>query len=188
MESGIAIGSLVSQWLGNFNLTKFDHWLKETVKVKFYYRYCDDLVILHHDKDLLHNLRIEIDTYLSENLKLQVKDNWQVFPSFVRGIDFVGYRHFGSYILLRKSTAKSLKRKMSRILTRCRSGKMLTYNEWCSINSYRGWIMYCDGYNLTETYIKPLIPYTDHYYNLVVKGGGNIETILKRERHTRINC
>ena len=83
----------------------------------------------------------------------------------------MGYRHFGDYILLRKSTAKTLKRKMSRLLKRCEKGKQMTYGEWCSINSYKGWIMWCDGYNLTEKYIKPLVPYADKYYREVIKRG-----------------
>ena len=36
---GIAIGSLFSQWDGNYFMTPFDHWLKEIKKVKYYYRY-----------------------------------------------------------------------------------------------------------------------------------------------------
>lgn len=45
----------------------------------------------------------------------------------------------------------------------------MSYSEWCSINSYKGWIMWCNGNNLTEKYIKPLIPYANKYYEGVVK-------------------
>lgn len=169
MDSGIATGSLFSQWLGNFALTPFDHWIKENKKVKHYFRYADDIVILHHDKKFLHQLRKDIEDYLSTNLNLTLKENWQVFPTYVRGVDFVGYRHFGDYILLRKSTATNLKRKMRRILKKCQKGKSMNHNEWSSINSYKGWIMHCNGLNLTKKYIEPLIPYADHYYNRKVK-------------------
>ena len=82
--------------------------------VKYAIRYMDDIVILSESKAWLHQLRKEIEKYLITNLKLEIKDNWQVFPSRVRGIDFVGYRHFGDYILLRKSTATRLMAKPSR--------------------------------------------------------------------------
>jgi len=59
-EKGIAIGSLFSQYAGAFFLTYFGHWLKEEKKIKYLYIYCDDIVILHSDKDFLHNLRREI--------------------------------------------------------------------------------------------------------------------------------
>lgn len=172
-KKGIPIGSLLSQWEGNFYLTYFDHWILEEKKIKYYHRYCDDIVILHHSKEFLHNLRKEIEEYLKVNLDLVIKENWQIFPTFVRGVDFVGYRHFGNYILLRKNTAKRFKRKMRRILKKCENGNLMSYYEWCSINSYRGWIMWCDGDNLTEKYIEPLIPYAKQYYEIKIKDKGN---------------
>lgn len=169
---GIPIGNYTSQYFANFYLSYFDHWLKEEMKVKYVIRYMDDIVILHESKKYLHNLRNEIENYLWTNLKLKVKGNWQVFPSRVRGIDFVGYRHFGDYILLRKSTAKKLKRKMRRILVKVKSGQQMSYSEWCSINSYKGWVIWCNGYNLTEKYIKPLKPYCEKFYKEVIKNEG----------------
>lgn len=169
-DRGIAIGSLFSQWAGNFYLSYFDHWLKEIKGVKYYYRYCDDLVILHSDKDHLHRLKNEMQDYLATKLDLELKDNWQVFPTVDRGIDFIGYRHFGDYILLRKTTAKNMKRKLRKLLKKCRSGRKLTYGEWCSINSYRGWLVWANCYNLHNAYIKPLEPYCDKYYRGVIKG------------------
>lgn len=168
-DTGIAIGSLFSQWSGNFYLSYFDHWLKEEKGIKYYYRYCDDLVILHHDKRFLHNLKREIDDYLTNNLDLEIKKNWQVFPTRVRGVDFVGYRHFGDYILLRKSTAKSMKKKLRKLLKKCRSGYKLNYSNWCSINSYHGWIKWCDGHNLHKEYIEPLMTYSKEYYISEIK-------------------
>ena len=169
---GIAIGSLFSQWAGNFYLSYFDHWLKEVKGIKYYYRYCDDLVILHHDKDFLHQLRKDIKKYLRENLKLELKHDYQVFPREIRGIDFIGYRHFGDYILLRKSTAKNMKRKLSKLLKKCQSGRKLTYGEWCGVNSYKGWLKWANCYNLHNAYIKPLEPYIEKYYREVIKGEG----------------
>lgn len=37
---GLPIGNYLSQYLANFYLTGFDHWLKETKCVKYYFRYC----------------------------------------------------------------------------------------------------------------------------------------------------
>ena len=168
-EKGIAIGSLFSQWAGNFYLTYLDHWLKEKKKIKYYYRYCDDMVILHEDKEFLHQIRKEIEENLLIRLDLELKNNWQVFPTRVRGVDFVGYRHFDDYILLRKSTSKNMKKKMRKLIKRCRRGGELDYSEWCSINSYNGWLKWCNGYNLYLKYIKPLEFYTQNYYREVIR-------------------
>lgn len=179
-DRGIAIGSLFSQWAGNFNLSQFDHWVKEYKRVKFYYRYMDDIVILHSDKKCLHELLTEIKKYLKSELDLEIKDNHQIFPVDIRGIDFVGYRHFRNYILLRKSTANNLKRKMRSITKKLHQGGKLTYSDYCSINSYKGWLEWCNGYNLHKKWIKPLEPYCEQYYREVIKG----ENISKREKYS----
>ena len=151
-EVGIPIGNYLSQWSGNIYLAYFDHWCKEKLKCKFYYRYMDDIVILNKSKKKLHYLRNKIEKYLNEKLKLSIKGKWQVFPTYTRGIDFLGYRSFGDYTLLRKSTAKKFKSKM-----RCLNKKeRLSHSDYCSINSYLGWLKWCDSYNLKQKYISPL--------------------------------
>ena len=100
---GLPIGNYLSQYLANFYLTYFDHWLKENKGVKHYFRYADDIVILSNNKQELHQLLSDIKLYLSENLKLVVKSNYQIFPVEKRGIDFVGYVFYHTHTRLRKS-------------------------------------------------------------------------------------
>lgn len=64
-ETNVPIGNYLSQYFGNLYLTYFDHWLKEEKKVKYYFRYCDDCVILHHDKAFLHQLRKDTEKYIN---------------------------------------------------------------------------------------------------------------------------
>ena len=161
---GVPIGNYLSQYSGNLYLYQFDRWIKETLMIKYYIRYMDDMVILHHNKQFLHRLRLDIDEYLNNNLQLTIKGNWQVFPSRVRGIDFVGYRHFGEYVLLRATIADALKTKMRKIQKKVDSGFKLNYSDYCSINSYKGWLKWCDGYGLYKTYIYPLENAVQQYY------------------------
>lgn len=170
-NKGVPIGSYLSQFFANFYLAYFDHWLKEEKGIKYVVRYMDDVVILHHSKDFLHSLKREMDEYLWKELKLKIKDNWQVFPTGIRGIDFVGYRHFYGFKLLRKTTCKRFKTQMIRIKTKCDAGGKLTYSEWCSANSYKGWLMWCDSYRLSEKYIVPIQKYLDEYYIVEIKKG-----------------
>jgi RNA-directed DNA polymerase len=138
----VPIGNYLSQYFANFYLTGFDHWLKETKKVKYYFRYCDDLVILSNNKEALHDLREEIEQYLMNNLRLTIKSNYQVFPVAIRGIDFVGYKHFHSHTLLRKS----IKKRFVKMVTRRPS--------YHSMASYYGWIKHCNGANLYKKYFQ----------------------------------
>lgn len=114
VPNGVPIGNYLSQFFANLYLTYFDHWLKEVHKVKFYYRYADDIVILSSDKAYLHSLRKIIDQYITVKLNLKIKENWQVFPVDNRGIDFLGYVFFSTHTLIRKS----IKRKFCKVYFR----------------------------------------------------------------------
>lgn len=135
---GIPIGNYLSQYFANFYLTYFDHWLKENRRVKYYFRYCDDLVILSDNKAELHQMLSEIKEYLRVNLKLSVKKNYQVFPVDSRGIDFVGYVFFHTHTRLRKSIKKAFARSIS-------SNKGVA-----SIAAYYGWAKHCNSNRLLK--------------------------------------
>lgn len=167
-EKGIPIGSYLSQFLANFYLTYFDHWLKEDKHIKMVVRFMDDMTIYGESKEELHNLMNEIHQYMNAKLDLKIKDNWQIFPTNVRGVDFVGYRFFYDFILLRKSTCKSFKRKMIIIKHKLEKGVIINEKDWCSANSYAGWLKWCDSYRLFEKYIEPIIPALIAYYRLVI--------------------
>lgn len=172
-ESGIPIGSYLSQYLANFYLNDFDHWLKEQKHQKFYIRYMDDIVILGSNKEELHKLHKEIEEYLA-NLDLELNKKWQIYPIDKRAIDFVGFTHNHEVTRLRKSSAKRLKKKFRRVLHKVRTGKNITYNEWCSFNSYKGWLFRCDAGSLYAKYLWPLEGAMHQYY---LK---NIKNIKKR--------
>ena len=168
-QTGVPIGSYLSQYLANFYLAYFDHWLKEEMGVKYVVRFADDMVIYGASKKELHSLIREIKKYMKDNLEIRVKDNWQVFPTNTRGIDFVGYRFFYDFILLRKSTCKRFKRKMLKIKAKWDDGKLPNYSEWCSTNSYIGWLKWCDSWRLFEKYIEPIVNALVAYYKFVIK-------------------
>ena len=143
--SGVPIGNYLSQYFGNVYLTPLDHWIKETLKCRHYFRYCDDMVILAGGKARLHAIRKEIETYLATRLKLQLKSDWQVFPVEKRGIDFLGYRFFPKYTLLRKSTALQFKRKMV-ALKKGRPKDPVSIAS--TVMSYWGWMKHANCLNL----------------------------------------
>ena len=148
---GVPIGNYMSQYFGNLYLGYFDHWMKETKSVKHYYRYCDDIVILSNDKVYLHKLLDEMRKYLTVNLKLKIKENYQISPTGIRGVDFLGFRFFFTYALLRKRIAKGFKRGISLILA---SYAILSTTKVQGIvMSYYGWIKHSNGFNLWCKYI-----------------------------------
>jgi hypothetical protein len=148
---GVPIGNYLSQYFANLYLAYFDHWAKEQLGAKYYSRYCDDVVILHGSKTVLHDWRVQIERYLGQKLKLKLKPDWQVFPTRVRGIDYLGYRFFGDYTLIRKRIASQFKRTTARIKKRARS---LPCSKIVSATmSYHGWLSHGNGYNLWRSRI-----------------------------------
>lgn len=173
-NTGIPIGNYMSQYSGNFYLSSFDHWVKEELHVKHYYRYMDDVVIFASSKEELHEIHRKVTAYTRDYLHLNIKGNYQIFPTKVRGVDFVGYRFFGEYTLLRKSSAINFKRKMRACRKKMENNIPPTYSEWCSFNSYKGWLGNCDSYRLFKKYMEPLIEYMQNYYEREVKDHGEV--------------
>lgn len=138
---GLPIGNYLSQYFANYYLSGLDHWIKEVKQVKYYFRYADDIVVLGDDKVALNTLLMEIKSYLWA-LKLEVKDNWQIFPVADRGIDFLGYKFYHTHTLLRKSIKKNFARKVKKGANRQ------------TIASYLGWAKRADTTNL----INRLLP------------------------------
>lgn len=138
---GVPIGNYLSQYFGNIYLSSYDHWIKNDQRRKHYFRYCDDMVVLGRTKEELHRLLEESRIYLRENLALEIKSNWQVFPIDARGIDFLGYRFFHNYTLIRKSIVSRFKKKIRQRLS----------SE--ALASYKGWFMWGNTHNLTTKYL-----------------------------------
>ncbi|MBS4057751.1 MAG: reverse transcriptase [Bacteroidales bacterium] len=139
---GLPIGNYLSQYMANLYLSNFDHWLKETKSVKYYFRYADDIVVLHSDKAFLQTLLNEMRAYLRDSLKLEIKSNHQVFPLESRGLDFVGYVFRHTHIKLRKSIKQNFARKVKR----AKNFNPETFKQlFCS---YQGWATHCNSINL----------------------------------------
>lgn len=147
---GVPIGNYLSQYFANLYLAYFDHWIKEVLKVKYYYRYADDIVLLSGSKEQLHDWFNQIKDYLETRLDLQLKPNWQIFPVEERGIDYVGYIVRHKYVLLRKST----KMRMWKIIKRYKAGKISYEKFQSSMASYIGWLKYCNSKHLLQKVYK----------------------------------
>ena len=89
-----------------FYLSELDHYCKEVLGIKYYYRYMDDIVILESNKNLLHNYLRLIKRFLTK-YKLKLKPNYAIFPVEKRRLDFVGFVHNHDSAMIRKKTKLS---------------------------------------------------------------------------------
>jgi len=151
-QDGLPIGNYTSQWFSNYFLQGLDHYIKEDLKINYYIRYVDDLVILGGNKKTIHKARIAIDQYLS-SINLSVKRNWQVSLVSTRAIDFLGLRFFRDRTILRKRNALRIRRRLVKIHKK----DDLNYVDACAVVSYWGWIKRSDSYNFYNNHVKSKI-------------------------------
>lgn len=149
---GLPIGYYTSQWFANAVLQRLDHYIKEQMHIKYYVRYMDDMVLMGRNKKVLHKARQAVAEFLKE-MGLALKSNWQVFPIDKRGLDFLGFRFFRGYTILRKPLALRLRR---RIKKAWRRGK-ITPADAAAIVSYMGWLKHANMQAYFDRYVRPYI-------------------------------
>lgn len=162
VDTGIPLGFYLSQWLANWYLTELDHYIKEDLGAEYYIRYMDDMVIFGPNKRKLHKIRKEIEEYLKNNLGLEMKRNWQVFPfhyvkkdgsEIGRFLDFMGFRFYRDRVTLRKSILLKATRKAKRLSSK----EKVTIHDARQMLSYLGWFSATDTYGIYKARIKPYI-------------------------------
>jgi hypothetical protein len=141
----VPIGNYTSQWFGNLYLNELDQHLKHEWKIKPYVRYCDDFVAFSDDKSFLNEVSVAVKDFCNNRLKLSLS-KCDLFP-VTQGVDFLGYRHFPNYILLRKSTAKRVQKRLTHLPYLLESGKITLEQYRSSIASTKGWLKWANTHN-----------------------------------------
>mgnify|MGYP001512714371 FL=1 len=125
MPEGISIGLRSSQGLGNLLLSVYlDHFLKDKYGIRYYYRYCDDGVVLGKTKEELWKIRDAVHERIN-SIRLSIKPNERVFP-VGEGIDFLGYVIYApDHVRLRKRIKQKFARKMHEVKSRRRRRELM---------------------------------------------------------------
>lgn len=125
MPEGISIGLRSSQGLGNLLLSVYlDHFLKDKYGIRYYYRYCDDGVVLGKTKEELWKIRDAVHERIN-SIGLSIKPNERVFP-VGEGIDFLGYVIYApDHVRLRKRIKQKFARKMHEVKSRRRRRELM---------------------------------------------------------------
>jgi len=148
-QTGIPIGNLTSQLFANIYGNDIDHFIKHKLKVKYFARYMDDIVILDNNKKLLRNIFVQLEEYCRIHLKLNM-GKWHV-SSTHQGINFLGYRIWKDYKLLRKQSVVRAKRKINKYLLNNDNQKLTRF-----LASWHGHIQWSNSYNI-KCYIDNII-------------------------------
>ena len=88
---GLPIGNQTSQLFGIMFLSDIDHYVKEQLKIKYYVRYMDDLIIIHDSRKYLRKCLKQLKEKLIQ-INLQFNDKTQIY-ALKSGIEFLGVRY-----------------------------------------------------------------------------------------------
>ena len=106
------LGNLTSQFFANVYLHELDYFVKHRLKAKYYLRYVDDFVLLGSSKEKLLSWGGGIASFLFKELKLELHPQKSKVIFLSKGVDFVGFRNFYYFRLLRKRNVRNIKRKI----------------------------------------------------------------------------
>lgn len=134
------LGNLTSQFFANVYLNKLDNFVKRRLRAKFYIRYVDDFVILDKSEKKLKIWRAEIEKFLFKKLELELHPEKSRIISLQRGADFVGFRNFYHFKLLRKRNIRKILKKVQTY----KKGNLLKENI---LEIHQGWQAYAKWAN-----------------------------------------
>ena len=144
VEHGVLIGIYCSQWFANTILQPLDQMIHQAeYKVSHYLRYMDNFTIFGPNKRKLRKLLAAIRAWLAE-IGLEVKGDWQIFPTASRLPAALGYRFGRGYTLLRKRNLLRLKQGLARYRKRKRQGRRISRRLAAGLLSRLGQLRHCN--------------------------------------------
>jgi retron-type reverse transcriptase len=142
---GIPVGNLTSQLFANIYLNKLDQYVKNELRAKYYIRYMDDFIILSPDKKKLQHWLVDIEKYITKELKLELNPKTTILCS-KNGIDFVGYKHRPTHRKVRRDSIERIKKSVKKY----RRGSLTKEQIQKSVTSWTGHAEHADSYHLRQ--------------------------------------
>jgi retron-type reverse transcriptase len=159
---GLPIGNLTSQILANFYLNPLDQFVKRSLQVQGYVRYCDDFLLFANSVQELQVIRLQVMQKLTQ-LRLIIHQQKSVIQPCRRGVLFVGYRIYPYYRKLRRQNV-SLFRKRIRHYRKLEAQGELSRRELLErIRSWLAHAAHADTYRLRQRLFKELFFAEDPY-------------------------
>jgi retron-type reverse transcriptase len=103
-QKSVPIGNLTSQYFANHYLSVADHYAKEELRVPAYVRYMDDMVLWHHDKEVLLKIGYKFQSFVKRELLLELKPF--CLNETAKGLPFLGYLLFADWVRLAPRSKK----------------------------------------------------------------------------------
>lgn len=153
-EKGMPLGNLTSQFFANVYLNELDYFVKHKLNSKYYIRYVDDFILFNRSLMELKSNKEKVIIFLKIRLKLLLHSDKSNIIPLSRGVDFVGFRNFYYFKLLRKRNLIDIDLKIKLFNNR-------KINKFKFIEIFQGWNAYANlanSYNLRKKLILTINP------------------------------
>lgn len=149
---GLPIWNMTSQILTIFYLNELDHFIKEKLKIKYYIRYMDDGILIHHDKNYLKYCLSKIKDLVENKYKLKLNDKTRIYSSKEK-IEFLGFNYF---MKNKKLIVKVKTQTKKRFKSKIKFFKDINKEKYEQVSaSYKGHLGYSNSKNLVhETILR----------------------------------
>ena len=142
-KTGIPIGNLLSQLFANIYGHIFDRFVKTKLRMKNYFRYMDDTVIVCNSKSELVAVQRKLALFSKLYMKLRFS-KWYI-NALSKPLNFLGYRITDNYKLIRKDSVIRAKRKIKKHLLQEDLEKLKMF-----LASWGGHLISADRWNLVK--------------------------------------
>ena len=142
-KTGIPIGNLLSQLFANIYGHIFDRFVKTKLRMKNYFRYMDDTVIVCNSKSELVAVQRKLALFSKLYMKLRFS-KWYI-NALSKPLNFLGYRITDNYKLIRKDSVIRAKRKIKKHLLQEDLEKLKMF-----LASWGGHLISADSWNLVK--------------------------------------
>ncbi len=146
-RKGLPIGNLTSQWWANVYLNRFDHYIKEHLRIRGYIRYVDDFVVFGHSREKLTCQKQTIIQYL-DKLKLYLHPYKTQIYDVHAGIPFLGYSVYPTHRIVLKPSVRRYERYLRKKLRRMKRYELTPEQLELGLNSWLGHIRFCQSQRL----------------------------------------
>jgi len=141
--TGLPLGNLTSQFFANVFLDPLDHYIRETLQVPGYVRYCDDLVLFGRSRTEMWEYRDAIAQYLCQ-ARLRLHPNKTHVAPAKRGVNFLGLRVQPNQKRLLNSSLRRFTRRAARLQWELQNRQIGMPDIATSI---RAWLAHADHAN-----------------------------------------
>ncbi len=152
-ETGIPIGNLTSQIFANIYYNEADQFIKNKLKVKYYYRYMDDSVILMQNKEDIKKVKQEIEDFIRDELYLKFNSKTNIFKS-QQGVNFCGYKINEYRMKLRVKGKKHIKKAIKKLKLKIKNGELSSKEAKKYLCGYFGYMKYANVHNFKKLYFE----------------------------------